>query len=422
MEKKVVKFKELFLSETARDTGVLFMGNAMSSILAIIFSIAVARALGPTNWGITAGFIGLATVASAIGDFGLGSSLFRFASRLWQIDQKKAKKVINYIFSIRLVSAIGLAVLVIVFANLYGAALSLGKQGNLYVTAAVAVFAYLLFDFAIFSYQAKKEFWKASMNLMMSNLLRIIFFFILHLFSGYTVLNAMIAYALAPFVMAIYNLFLLRVKVVFSLDKIAKDKFVPFAGAMGINRILGVIQGRLDIFFILGLLGAYEAGIFSAAKQLALGVPLVIGSFATVLAPRFASLKKEALFSYFYKTIYLSLALTFGLLIGIFISPLVVGFFGPEYQASTRVLQFLFVAYIPFVLATPAVNLIIYAFGKPAFIAAISLVQLIIVFVTNSLLISSVGVMAAVIALGIANLFQLTFVYSYVFFRLIPEK
>ena len=165
---------------------------------------------------------------------------------------------------------------------------------------------------------------------------------------------------------------------------------------------------------LLYISGAYQTGLFGASKQLAVGVPMLVGSLATVLAPRFATLEERALSRYFKKSIALSVFLAFGLLSGILISPLVISLFGDEYEESRGILQWLLVGYIPFVISMPAVNLLIYALHKPKIIGILSLLQIPLVWWLNVYLIPLYGVWGAVAVHIVWNLSTLLVAYAFV--------
>lgn len=389
-----IQIKKLIASQTSKDTAVLFAGNAASSVLAIVFTVISARILGPGSWGVVASLIAFMAIINAIGDFGLGASLFKFGESVSQI------------FTLRLLTAIVIFVLVLLFGN------------RLALVSGLGIASYLLFDFLVFFEQSEKKFKRASVFIVSSNLLRIVLVLGLYFANAISVVTILIAYAVSPLLVFWVLYFQNKNKLKLSLDFKRLKAALRFSGWMGVNRIVGVMQGRVDTLLVVGLLGTYEAGIFAAAKQLALGVPLIIGSFATVLAPRFSSMQKTKLKKYFSKTIYLSLGLVAGLVFGIIISPCIVMLFGSEYQSAAKVLQGLLISYLPFVLATPAINLLIYGFGKPNFIFILSLLQLIIFLGINYFYLPILGVFAPVLALGIINVLQLIYSYSLVFYYL----
>lgn len=389
-----IQIKKLIASQTSKDTAVLFAGNVASSVLAIVFTVISARILGPGSWGVVASLIAFMAIINAIGDFGLGASLFKFGESVSQI------------FTLRLLTAIVIFVLVLLFGN------------RLALVSGLGIASYLLFDFLVFFEQSEKKFKRASVFIVSSNLLRIVLVLGLYFANAISVVTILIAYALSPLLVFLVLYFQNKNKLKLSLDFKRLKSALRFSGWMGVNRIVGVMQGRVDTLLVVGLLGTYEAGIFAAAKQLALGVPLLIGSFATVLAPRFGSMQDTKLKKYFSKTIYLSLGLVAGLVFGIIISPYIVMLFGSEYQSATRVLRGLLISYLPFVLAAPAINLLIYGFGKPNFIFILSLLQLIIFLGINYFYLPILGVFAPVLALGIINVLQLIYSYSLVFYYL----
>jgi len=386
--------KKLIFTQTSKDTLVLFIGNVASSILAIVFTIIAARMLGPSSWGVVASLIAFMAITNALADFGLGASLFKYKAQIAQI------------FSIRVLTAVCVFVAVLIFGN------------SLALVSGIGISSYLLFDFLIFYEQAQKNFKRAAIFIVASNLVRVLIALFLYFGNAVTIVNVLTAYALSPLLVFLILFFQNRSQLKLNFDFSKIKSAVRFSGWMGASRVAGVLQGRVDTLLIIGLLGTYEAGIFSAAKQLALGVPLIIGSFATVLAPRFGQMQKNKLKAYFVKTIYLSTILAGGLIFGVIVSPFVVRLFGSDYESASGVLQGLLIVYLPFVLATPAVNLLIYGFNKPNLIFILSLLQLFIFLIISILFLPSLGVYAPVVALGVINTLQLVYSFGFALYYL----
>ncbi len=74
--------------------------------------------------------------------------------------------------------------------------------------------------------------------------------------------------------------------------------------------------------------------------------------------------------------------------------------------------------YDTFVMATPAVNAMVYAFEKPKMLSIITLVQLPVVLLIDYGLIPKIGVMAPVLAMALTNLMMMTASYFFVLKRL----
>lgn len=390
----ISQIKKLVNTQTSKDTAVLFAGNAISSVLAIAFTVIAARVLGPSSWGVVASVIAFMAIINALADFGLGASLFKFGTHIAQI------------FTIRFITALAVFVLVLLLGN------------TLTLVSGVGIAAYLLFDFLVFYEQSQKNFKRAATFIVSSNLVRIIVTLGIYLAGAVSVVSILGAYAISPLFVFVFLYWQNRASLKFNFDFRRPKNAFKFSGWMGINRVVAVTQGRLDTLLVIGALGSYEAGIFAAAKQLALGVPLIIGSFATVLAPRFGQMHRSKLRSYFIKTIYLSAILAAGLIFGIIISPFIIRLFGAQYSSASSVLRGMLFAYLPFVLATPAVNLLIYGFGRPSLIFILSVLQLIVFLAVNTLFLPSIGVSAPVLALGVVNLLQFVYAYGFALYYL----
>lgn len=420
----IIQIKNAIFSKTFKDTSVILTGNAVSALLAVVFTIFAARFLGPESWGIVAAVISLVVIVEAVGDLGLGSSLFLFVSKDWNNgDKEKANSTLSTIFLIRVITAFVLLIILIILANILDQIILKANGPLLIILGALTAFAYLLFDFQIMAMQAKHSWVLSAFFNVLANLIRLILVIILFLTNNISVINILLILMLSPFVAFMLSLIYFRVKINFRYNwDDSKAKIVPFSGWLGINRIASSIISRLDIILLLLFLDQYQTGIFAAAKQLAIGVPLVVGSMATAIAPRLASLEKDSLILYFKKAVLLSLLTTAGLAVGIFITPQIVQFFGTKYAASSLVLQLLLVGYIPFVLSMPAINLLIYSLGKPKVIGITALLQLPIIYFCYLLIIPIYGLSGAALVNGLWHFSTMVFAYSFAFYYLKKQK
>ena len=414
------KILKLIFSDTAKNTSVLFLGNIFGAILAVLFTIIAARGLGPEGWGIISAVISVITIGEAIGDLGLSGSLYKFVSKhLNDGNTESAKHFQQVTFLMRLVSSGLIFFVLTVFSKFFSQVFFKSDEWFLSFISGLGIFSYLMLDFQLGVLQAKNKWAKAAVLLTLVNLIRLIgvgFFF----FTESLTLNLTLwMYSGTALVAYIVSLFWEPVmwKVTSPIKQSMKDIF-GFAGWLGLNRTSGAIASRIDALLILNIVGAYQTGLYGAARQLSIGVPMLIGSLASVLAPRFATLGKEHLTSYFKKTILLSIVLSVGLVAGIFISPWVIGLFGDKYKESVEILQWLLVGYIPFVLATPAVNILIYAHHKPQVIGILSLLQIPLVWGISMYLIPNHGVWGAVMAHIGWNLSTLFVAYAFVAYYL----
>jgi PST family polysaccharide transporter len=365
------RLKNILKTKTAKDTSVLFLGNTVASLLAVIFVVLSARYLGPDSWGVVAAIISLVVIAEAVGDLGLGSSLFRFVSKDWAEGRKaEAESTLSTVFAVRLISSSALLLLIAALAPFLSELLKINSTTYILI-AAFSIFGYLLLDFQILAFEAKHKWAAASLFTVIPNALRLLIVIWMVSRGNLSATSVLVAFAVSPVVALVGSFFMSPPKITFKFSHKIGQIF-RFSGWLGLNRIAAAGGSRIDAILLLSLLGEYQTGIFSAAKQLSIGVPLIAGSIATVLAPRFASLKGEGLVSYFKKTILLSFGVALLTFMGIFLTPFIVRLLGSEYQPSVSILQWLLVGYVPFVLSIPAVNILIYAYGKSRIIAALS--------------------------------------------------
>lgn len=417
----LLKFKRLVFSRTAKDTSVLFLGNAISSLFGIAFTILAARLLGPENWGIVVAVMSLVAILVAYGDLGLSSGLFRFVSKLWNKgDKSKARVMQNSIFSLRVISALILMAILVLTSRWIAPFFFKIDNPMIAVLGAIGLFGALLIDFQIATFQSKSYWRRASIFIALTNFIRLLFLFLLITWGKLNILSLLSVFFCSSLLSLLLSFYYERPT--FSLKKVWKQNFrkiADFSSWMGINRIVGATTSRMDVLLLLQLATSFETGILGSARQLANGIPIFIGSFATVIAPRFASYEKDDLKSFFRKTVLLSIIISFGVGLGIIAAKPIISLFGPKYTASISVFRWLLVAMIPFALATPAVNSLIYSFHKPKIIALLSIFQFPFVFFGNIYFIQRMGVFGPVLMLGLWNLSTLFVTYSFAwhFFR-----
>lgn len=398
----------LIFSKFTKETLALLIGNTTAAVFGIIFTIFAARILGPDNWGIAAAVISLITILVAFGDLGLTSSIFRFLP--------KNKNVISIFFTIRFITAVVLSLVLVILSGFLSETVFKVNDPMLLAIAALALFGSLSLDFQIALMESKRNFKIAAIFISLTNVLRVILLIFL---------PVLLAFALSPLLIFIiyiiyrkgWNLITYDSLLILKQEgkKTIKD-IIPFSSWMGLNRVVGALSSRVDVLLILQLSTTYQTGIFAASKQLAMGIPIVLGSFATVLAPRFSTLEGKPLIKFFINTIFFSAIISLGILILAFFSGSIISLFGEKYVGSEDILFWLLIAFIPAALATPAVNFLIYSLNKPKVIALTSFVQMPLVIFLNIHLIPSFGIFASAIILGLLNLSTMFISYFFAWY------
>jgi len=142
-----------------------------------------------------------------------------------------------------------------------------------------------------------------------------------------------------------------------SADRDNIKKLLSFSSFVGIARVLTSLAGKLDVIMLLAITGnPVETAVYSIAARFAFLYPILSGSFSTVIAPRFASIKsKDELNNYLTKVIFATLALIGTILLLILLAgTFPVYTFGFEKaQPSIPVFRFLLMAMIFFVGSIP---------------------------------------------------------------------
>lgn len=417
MKNLINKGSALLFSPTAKNTGIIFVGNAVSSLLGILFAVIAAYYLAPESWGIVAGVRNLIIILIAICDLGLGAALFQYASGKWREEPKRAEDAYKNIFAVRLVSCLLFCLGLFAFSGLVSQ-LSFGFIDHTLVYLAILGFAgVLLLDFQVFAVQSKENWLSVSILLALTNIFRVGILLWLVWAVKVNQFNVLFAFSISgvlAFLVSLINLphipsFRVNFRQIFA-------QFGSFSLWMSSNKIISTIAARIDVLLVLQMLGAYKAGVYGIASTLAVGVPLIIGSFATILAVKFASITDpKSLKDFFYKSIGLSILISGLLPVGVLISPFVISFFGEKYAEASPVLQWLFVALIPFTLSTPAVNILIYHFKKPQIIAYLSVFQLLIIVGINYYYLPTLNIYAPVLAIGLSNLSTMITTYTLAF-------
>ncbi len=177
-----------------------------------------------------------------------------------------------------------------------------------------------------------------------------------------------------------------------------------FSLYLAANKLFVALFSRLDLLMLSALSNTAQAGLYSAASRIAFIYPLIGGSIGTVLAPRYAQLDKEDAIE-FTKKIYAVMGLFIvTVLVLVLSSNVLISFiYGSAYQASVPVLNTILVATIPFLLNIPLNNLITFTLKKPKILAISSLVQLVVIIITNSFLIPKLGAQGPAISIVISS-------------------
>ena len=398
-----------------KDTSILFIGNSISAILGVIFTILAARFLGPEAWGLVAAVTSLIIILGSIADLGFNSSIFRFLSKEWAEVKNASPDIYKTIVFLRLISAILFGAVLVLLSKWITPLVLQQQDASFIALAAIGLIGVLFVDLQTATFQAKQSWVRAATFAALTNALRLILFLVLVATNLVSVLSVLAIFVVSLFITFTFSLLWQRLPIDLPQNwLLLSKKIFSFSIWLAGNQSVSSINSRIDVLLLLNIAGSINAGIYGAASRIALGFPIIIGSFATVLAPRFASIgSKNDLWIFFKKSIGLSILISSTLIVGILLAPFLILLLGTSYEGSVQVFRLLLISFIPFTLSAPPVNILIYRFNKPYVITVLSFVSLPVIIFGNIFFIPVIGILAPALILLFVN--TLTMVVTYTF-------
>lgn len=404
------------MSATAKDTFVLFAGNLGSAFWGFLFMLFAARSLSVYEFGILSAVLNFATILVSLADIGISSGVVNYVSiHTARGEEKEADEYTKAAFIIRLLIVLGISAIVAIFAPFISKTFLASMDPKMAIWAAVIpifIFPDMFFPFVL---QAKKRFLHSTVIDNAFYLARLLFALAFYVVGGLTMSVVFWAFG-AGFIVSVI-LIMIFVGGDFLKTKPGKERYMglfKYSGWIGLNRIVSSVTGRLDIQMLASMSGAVATGLYSIPSRLVGFLTVLVSSFSSVLAPRFASFgSKDAEKKYMLKSLLAVLPLAGGVIIWIIIAePFILTLFGEKYRESVPVFQALAAATIPYLFTVPSVTAIIYSMKKTVYIGIYSFVHLALVFSLNLIFIPKFGVFGPPLTLGIS--YTILAIYTWV--------
>jgi O-antigen/teichoic acid export membrane protein len=416
------KIKTLLLSKTAQNTYLLFVGNLIDAVFAFLFTMVSFRLLNTEGFGIFSAVNNFVVLIFTLMDLGISSSLINFIPQfLSKNDKTSAEKYQYNGITMRLLLAVLVLILLLIFSPWIAKEMFMTTQYVVVVLAGIAILGLSGLDVLFFSLQARSKFWQSAVSSIAYSISRVLMLGIFILWGGqYSYVWAMIITALSPFWGVILSSYLLKLNIIkLRFEAKILKNMIGFGGWLGLVKILTSLAGRIDVQIILWISGSFQAGIYSVATRLASFYPVIMASFTAVLAPRLAgNINKRELKTLLSKSFLGVMGLISLMVIGILISkPLILTLFGYKALTSVMPFQLLTLAFMPFMLGSLAVSVIIYKFKQPKFMSIVSTLQLAIILAGGWLFVPVFGVNGIVLAIGVSNLLMMFMSYYYVYLK-----
>ena len=385
--------KTLLLTQTGKDTSVVFIGTLINIIIGGLFFIFAPRILGPQNYGLFSVVIATGLMAVNLANFGIDTGILRFipsektlafmlgmrvnprseeerteAERIGESikkDREYSEKILKLAFKSYVVIGIAVLILGIVISNPLANVLGAPQISNLLKIAFSATVFTLLSNFFVAALQSKKDFLKASLINIASNTSRLAILGI----ASYFVVVDLYFLTILFFFIAIVSVLLGAFFTPLDFLK-TKDEKIHFKTFFGYNfwvaASLAISSIPYDNYILLKFAGPVSTGIFAAPFKILSTTYQFAGSFSRVLAPRFSSFDTNQKAIVFSKKASLFVGVIF---LGLFLSSVFAQYFvqiflGEQYQQSVNVFRILAIGMAFFFAGTIPMALILYYFGK----------------------------------------------------------
>ncbi len=408
----------MVFSGTAKDTYILFGGNVFSAFLGFLFTLIVARSLSVAEFGTFSAVLNLSIILFSLADVGIASGAVAFISEnITKGDHRKVDEYVKASFIIRLIIALVIAAIVVVFSPFISSKFLASDSSMIAIWAAIISLFWLpdmLFPYIL---QAKKKFMQSVIYDISFYLGRFLYAAVFFAIGALTMQHAFWAFGVGFVINVIFTFVFLGVKYIRARPSVVEYKMlIKFSGWIGINRIISSISGRLDVQMMAAIAGAVATGLYSIPSRLASFIVVLAGSYSSVLATRLASFgDRDKERAYIIKSTLALIPISAGIVFWVIIAkPFILILFGDKYLPSVPIFQALALSQIPFLFTVPAVSAIIYSLKKTIYIGTLSFFQIAAVFLLNYYLIPKYGAFGPTITFGITNTLLVAYVWYWV--------
>lgn len=399
------KLFNLAKSQTAKDSVVVLFGLGVMAVIGFVFTVVLARALGPNTFGVYSAITALATIVYSLGDLGISPALVNFIPK----HPEEKDKYITTGFWLQFAVAVAVLLFFVGVSFIHNLIIP-GSLGVDLLLAGGMSINYLFIGFAQGIFTAQRRFWAYSFSQIIDPVIKIILVFILLSSSNLTIGTALAANFISTILALLITFWKELYQTEFEINRQIVSKIVHFAKWIAFSRIFSVMVSKIDVVLLNLIIGSFQTGIYSAASRVAFFFALLISGLGSVVNSRYSSFKtSKELVTYSKKLLLLvSSIILFMLGCAFFSKPIISIVYGSQYLESSDVLRYLILAMTPFTFSLITTPALLYTYNLPAFYAKITALQVIGIVILDIVLIPSLGAMAPVIAMAITNILVLT--------------
>ena len=403
-----IKLKKLFTkadlvikTKTFQDTGIVFGGNVISSILGAIFFFLLAHQSGAYLFGVFSVVIAISTTAVDLFDIAINNAIVGFGS-----NELSRAAVVKRGLIQKIVLAFGLSILLWIFAPVIIRILDKSELLSPLRLAVWLIPARSFFSLVKTILQSMKKFFLDAIVDVFSSAIRLLGFYLFPL-SGLSLIDgALLAYISSLALSSLLAIHVL-IKILLTPSKTKlPESFHLYQSWMVVSFVSSAIASRLDIFFLTRLTSLTVVGWYQAAFRLFMPVQQLASSLSRVFAPRFASFVGELdVKKYLKKSLYLSGLLAMSIFLTLpFLGIGIAFLYGKDFIPAISIAFGLSIYFAVFLFSTPYWSALLYFRKDAKAFARLSLVQLILMIVLLPITIKLFGVAGAVASLVVALL------------------
>lgn len=398
------KIISVLRSQTIKDSFVVSIGLGVSAVIGFVYTILLARSLGPDTFGVYSALTALAAIVYSLGDMGISSALINFLP-------KKVHEKYQYLStSFWLEFVVGVAILL--FFGILSFVSGLVVPGSLqtdFLLTGVISFNYLLIIYTQGYFTAGRQFWSYSASQIIDSVVKILIVFAIFKMGNLSIGSALIANAISTLLAIVFTFGKELYHIEFDFFKSHFWDIFHFSKWIAVSRVFTVMISRIDIVLLNLIVGSYAAGIFSAASRVTIFFAMLAAGINTVINPRFSSFDThQKTVAYTKKLLLLVSGVAVVMVtISLFSAPIITLVYGDKYTESIAVFRNLILAMIPFIYTIVFNSVIIYGLNQLSFFTNMMAVQTAIIVVLDLILIPRIGYHAPAVALFVSNIFVL---------------
>ena len=405
MYKKIIN---ILNTTTVRQSFITVVSTFLAAGLGAVFYLALARVMGPREYGIFSLILTLITLSVTVAELGMSQGIIKFAAKSLGGD-----KHLPYL-KLALLTKIGVGIILGLVLWLFPKiiAVSLLHQPDvapLLPLAGLSILGVLLFGYSISVFQGLQKFLLWGLFQTGANLIRLIFMGLSALFVRINSFWGLVLFASAPITGFFSSWFFLpRRTLQVSVSSNHIKQFWDFSKWTAAFTITSSIAARLDMFLTARFLDLSQTGIYALAAIMASFLPQLSSAIGAVTATKFASFSDHS-----HSQKYLRKALLFSvgvsLTVALTLIPtalVVIRFTGKDFSVSFAPFIILLLSLAIFTSLNPIRDSILYFYHRPQFFFWTGLAQALILIIAGGLLIPAFGIMGTAVSVLISHIFM----------------